>query len=58
MYHNLQIFIDHIVSGSVNSREIEYSADTEAMLEGIPAAELDIVHFIVGHGILRRDLRY
>ena len=28
------------------------------MSENIPSAELDIVHFIIGHGILRKEMRW
>ena len=37
---------------------LEYVADPAAMLDKIPTVDLDLIHFIVGHGILRRELRW
>ena len=42
---------------SDGSAEISYSNDVMTMMESVPTDELDLVHFIVGHGILRRDMR-
>jgi hypothetical protein len=37
--------------------ELEYSADTAGMLEAIPTTDMDLLHFIIGHAILRKELR-
>ena len=42
---------------SNDSAEMTYSADVIDMLQNIPTDELDLVHFVIGHGILRRDMR-
>lgn len=33
------------------------TAEYEEMIDNIPTHELDLIHFIIGHGILRRELR-
>ena len=42
-----------------NSRsdEITYPKEHAARVEAVPTEELDLIHFIIGHGILKRDLR-
>ena len=32
-------------------------SDVNALIADLPTDELDLVHFVIGHGILRRDLR-
>ena len=34
-----------------------YQSGMPIMTENIPLGDMDMVHFIVGHGILRKDLR-
>ena len=35
----------------------DYDAGTAALMDRVPTRPLDLIHFIVGHGILRRSLR-
>ena len=44
-------------SNSENGREFDYSADTRLMLDVLPTSSMELIHFVVGHGILRRELR-
>ena len=36
---------------------VRYQSGMPVMTENIPSEDLDMVHFIIGHGILRKDLR-
>ena len=40
-----------------NVYHIRYQSGMPVMTENIPSDDLDMVHFIIGHGILRKDLR-
>lgn len=44
-------------SGGHNETYLDYSNKPSQVANGVPCSEMDIIHFIVGHGILRRDLR-
>ncbi|KAI0233257.1 Myosin-VIIa [Lamellibrachia satsuma] len=44
-------------SNSENGREFDYSTDMRLMLDMLPTSQMELIHFIVGHGILRRELR-
>ena len=38
--------------------EFIYSPDVNEMLTLLPRDELDLIHYIIGHAILRKDLRF
>ena len=42
---------------SPSGTNLEYVSDPAAMLEKVPTVDVDLIHFVVGHGILRRELR-
>ena len=44
-------------TGAAGPNDMDYTGGVSALLQKIPTIELDIVHFIIGHGILRRELR-
>ncbi len=39
------------------STSSEYTEENASLLDRIPGHEMDLIHFIVGHGILRREMR-
>ena len=41
-----------------SSRKDSSSDEPQSISDKIPTFELDVLHFIVGHGILRSALRY
>ncbi|KAK2143741.1 hypothetical protein LSH36_816g00081 [Paralvinella palmiformis] len=42
---------------TLKSDEIVYPTDPDQSLEAIPSDELELIHYVVGHGILRREMR-
>jgi hypothetical protein len=41
-----------------SSDDITYPREHTARLQAVPTDELDLIHYVIGHAILRRDLRY
>ena len=44
-------------SVDVERGDVISESDVNAMIADLPTDELDLVHFVIGHGILRRDMR-
>ena len=40
-----------------NSLLFDYSTSAEVMASNLPSQDLDLIHFIIGHAILRKQLR-